>query len=1436
MISIKKQAHRTLSVILSILLLLLSMQFAPVYADDTQTLTLKLTDAVWDDEYSQYVVGVTATSSDGNSFNMYSGELYVTYDSNVLSFAEAAIGDIPEVKVGRTTYTLGFSSADTAAADADGYTVLTYSSSSGNNFPVESGATIATLYFNVVNGVESCETVLTMNAPSGRQNIIGYYDSGQGKDQNYVLSDQTSITIAVKGELPTIGTVTVDPAEVTVDGTTDQTANVTVKSAKGTAMAASDVSWAVTYNNAETSDVTVGTDGKVTVKAQAKAGTYTLTANEVADKSKGSANATLTVKHADSVLKTLEPASSAVTVDGTKAEPASIALTAKDQFGETMSGVTYEVSPADQGVTVSGSSVSVTQLAKSGSYTLTARAGNSSATAKITVTRAGAKAQTIVVSGGDPEITVPVSGSNSSKAFSPTVTDQYGDPMTNPNITWSVADARGNAVAGVTIANGVVTVAPAAKEAVKDTAGKQLVVTAASGDAKGTANITVKRETPAAASVTIQKDGTDVADTDTITKPVAGAPDKTVTYTAKVLDQYGDEMKDAAVTWSNDVTVAGITVTNNAVTVTSEAKKGAAGTLTAKASDTVSASVTLNISDLEVDWSAVSAKDVEYGTANKDAVTVPASGTASDGTNTINGTFTVQNADAIPAVGPATVTVEFTVTDAGDYKDLKVTKDYTFNVTPKALTVTGGDFAAVKDYDGTTEVKNPSGVPALEGVVGQDEVSVNIGTIGEYNDANAGQDKKIVLSGLTLTGAAAGNYTLSADSFTVENAVINKIEPTQDLLKVEGVPADLPYEGKEHPATVTAAEGVQGLGEITVKYNGDTAAPAEADTYQVTAEVAEGTNYKAKTFELGSITITKTRIDTEVKTNTENRTGDSSVDEALEGETKVDEDNLLENEELKEDLEQQAREIEVNNQDKIQEALQDPDYKLDVELNVNLTINEYSAESDNAYVQMSITLSMTVMAKSESGSVILEENKPVESTEINQAISVQLQLPQGFPTEDLYVDIAQSASVKTLRPTITKISSSASASLMDEENPEGTESTDTYVATWEQSEFGENVTTLYQDSSKIAVTFKYDNGDTETIFYSENDSDETELTQKDETKEGAEFQNWKAEDSGTAVTTVGDIRELLTEGQKEITLVSVFKTPSTGGGGGGAPSTYAVTAPTDTANGTVTTNVAKAKQGDTVTITPAPEEGYKTGAVTVKDKDGKDVEVTDNGDGTYSFTMPASPVTIDASFVEDAGEEPNPPEPSDHENCPSEPYTDVDTSLWYHEGIDYVIENGIMNGISENQFAPDMTTTRAMIVTILHRLDGAQEVDTASTFKDVEANSWYEAAVNWAAANDIVKGYDEDTFGPNDVITREQMAAILFRYAKYNGMENLRFADLSGFTDSAQVSEYAGDAMAWAVEEGLIKGMTDTTLEPQGSATRAQAATLIMRLCENVLK
>lgn len=181
----------------------------------------------------------------------------------------------------------------------------------------------------------------------------------------------------------------------------------------------------------------------------------------------------------------------------------------------------------------------------------------------------------------------------------------------------------------------------------------------------------------------------------------------------------------------------------------------------------------------------------------------------------------------------------------------------------------------------------------------------------------------------------------------------------------------------------------------------------------------------------------------------------------------------------------------------------------------------------------------------------------------------------------------------------------------------------------------------------------------------------------------------------------------------------------------------------------------------------------------------------------------------------------------------TEKFVDVETSDWYSDAVDYVVDKGLMAGVSDSSFGPAVETTRGMIVTILYRLENEPTAGTAD-FNDVADGQYYAKAVAWAAANNIVAGYGDGTFGPNNAITREQLVAILYRYAQLKGYDLSKKANLSAFLDAPQVSAYATDAMSWANAMGLVSGVSSTQLAPTNSAVRAQVAAILMNFCENV--
>lgn len=264
----------------------------------------------------------------------------------------------------------------------------------------------------------------------------------------------------------------------------------------------------------------------------------------------------------------------------------------------------------------------------------------------------------------------------------------------------------------------------------------------------------------------------------------------------------------------------------------------------------------------------------------------------------------------------------------------------------------------------------------------------------------------------------------------------------------------------------------------------------------------------------------------------------------------------------------------------------------------------------------------------------------------------------------------------------------------------------------------------------------------------------------------------------------------------------------------------------ETENGVAEANRRFSESGRKITVTVESAEGYEVDTLVVyRASDAEElVEVLYEGDGKYTFTMPAFDVIVVAQFAKTESI----PEPL--------PFIDVDEDDWYYDAVKYVYENGLMTGTSDTTFSPMMTTTRAMVVTILWRLEDSPVVNYVMTFEDVDPEAWYGEAVRWASSEGIVSGYSEKEFGPNDTVTREQFATILFRYAAYKGYDTSSRADLSRYTDVGEVHDWALEAMQWANAENLITGSSAVTLSPRSAATRAEIATILMRFCEDIVQ
>ena len=281
--------------------------------------------------------------------------------------------------------------------------------------------------------------------------------------------------------------------------------------------------------------------------------------------------------------------------------------------------------------------------------------------------------------------------------------------------------------------------------------------------------------------------------------------------------------------------------------------------------------------------------------------------------------------------------------------------------------------------------------------------------------------------------------------------------------------------------------------------------------------------------------------------------------------------------------------------------------------------------------------------------------------------------------------------------------------------------------------------------------------------------------------------------------------------------------PATGGSSGGGsytPPTYKpdVTRPSE-GGGAAAVFPANPGRGDTVTVTPKPDQGYEVDQITVTDQNGNPVEVTVEPDGTYTFRQPNGRVKIEVTY--------KPVQPV--ETPWSSPFADVSEGDWYYEAVRFVQERGLMNGYSDGQFGPNDNLSRAQLAQILFNKEGKPGVNYLMDFSDVADEAWYAEAIRWAASQGIVGGYGNGTFGPDDPITREQLAVMLWRYSGSPAATNKELY----FNDTDEISGFALEALRWAMENGILNGYDDGRLAPMGQATRAQAAQMLKNFIEN---
>lgn len=371
----------------------------------------------------------------------------------------------------------------------------------------------------------------------------------------------------------------------------------------------------------------------------------------------------------------------------------------------------------------------------------------------------------------------------------------------------------------------------------------------------------------------------------------------------------------------------------------------------------------------------------------------------------------------------------------------------------------------------------------------------------------------------------------------------------------------------------------------------------------------------------------------------------------------------------------------------------------------------------------------------------------------------------------------------------------------------------------ENAESGDTITNLKPDDNGNEIksyTATFDAGNGTTSLENITVPSGTKITLPSASRSGYKFQGWKA---GSTTYSAGEEVEITAD----TTFTAQWKKKSSSSGSSSSSSSKTEIDLDTGKNGDVSVSPKKPGKGDKVTITVEPDDGYILDTIKVTDEDGDKIKLTEKGENKYTFTMPSGEVTIETTFTK-----------ADSEDAPKFSFIDVSTGDWFAPAVDYVSAKGMMNG-SNGYFSPYDSLTRGMIAQILYNLEGGTG-SFAIAYPDVSASDWYANAVSWVSANGIMSGYGSGLFGANDSVTREQLALTLYSYAKVKGYDTSASAELTAFADGASTSEWAKPAMQWAVANGLFSGKTGNRLDPQGTATRAEVASILMRFCETIAK
>lgn len=1121
----------------------------------------------------------------------------------------------------------------------------------------------------------------------------------------------------------------------------------------------------------------------------------------------------------------------------------------KDQYGHTIEGASVTWSAVKGGPW--GSTVSGVSMTEDGCVTVSSAAAKEildtkdvtlTAVAKFgddvygyknfTVARAASVAKSITVSGGS---TVDIPGSvsydfngnfsgpekDNTVSFTVAVKDQYNAEIKNPNVSWSIAPE----ISGVEIAeNGILTVKSDAAKSI-DTS-QEFTVTATSktdSNVKNEATVTVQRGTPKFSGFNLYQilaDGTETKLANGMSAHILSvtATPMTVKYQAKPCDQYGNNLAENvipagltyAVKMSKSVSIGGYdplpgdqyTIgdqTNPGVLTIGETKPAAGDYLIQ-----VSCSETGNIM-----FSRYYVKLMRKADAGLN-VTKPGGGYVSDTlelaygdvmdklsitVDKTSGSYGVKWSSSDPSVlsitnstgttptltarKPGTATVTVTYEDSENYGS----KTFTVNVSKRVLTVTEGSFKISKVYDGATNVPGFTGDFTVSNRLEKDTVNIACNSYPAYPSADVGKYTNELT--LTLTGKDADNYTLKSDKVSVP------YEITPATLTIASATAtDRGYAAGKTDVEISGATFTNTSGTTVVPTAGEYTARGEmsnanAGTKDVTVTVTL-TGQAAKNYTLTNNTC-KTTVSIDKIDWAGVKTGDMKIKYGNTATldlkaiglpagyefgsidySRTDMYSIIDSAALNGDILSVTL---VNKENYVGKRAQisvpvvnSTNYKsytilVGIEM---VDKSEQTIEADN--VTMTYGNSAQVSVKNASAlhgavSFSVTSGSDVIRVDSNGKITA---LKSGTATVEIsaagdsdYAAATKSITVTVAKRTLTVTANNKSAYVGDQ-----VPALDYRIDGLVSGDTLGKLTLAVDGTEPTKTAGKYDivftNAD--AVSY---DRDKYELKTV----------------NGTLTVTVRPIIDDQPHGS-DISL-------------------------NPTTDGKITISTPKAVEGATVTITVTPDKDKELKSLEVIDENGNRLPLTDLGNGKFSFVMPAGKVTVKSEFGK--------------ANAYVNPYMDVQTNDWYFGAVQYVTENGLMNGTG-NGFEPNLATSRAMIWTILARMSN---VNTAS------GGEWYAVAQQWAKANGV-----SDGTMPNGTITREQLAAMLYRYAVSKGMVKAPVtANLSIFADASSVSTYANEAMQWAVATGLINGM-DGKLNPQGSATRAQVATMLMRFAE----